>query len=158
VIESLKRFQDSAESKCLAPRFEHAINVLMNRVTGVSPVVAAHKKLIVSCLTMADGRNHSSREGTFFKRPPGKGSPHPTTAPPGSMRRDRPCFLWRTSWKQSQDRTGHVHDEIAVIFGKAHFVPFALPRTLLTIRKALLLSARERSLRHQNALTFVAAT
>ena len=37
-------------------------------------------------------------------------------------------------------------DEIAIIFCTAHFIPFALSRALLTIRKAFLFGALERSL------------
>jgi hypothetical protein len=148
---------DSARSSWVAPRFEHAINGLMDIVTGVGPAVAAHKKLIVSRVTMADSRNHSGSKGTFCERPPGECPSYPTTAPPGSVCRDRSCFLWRTTWEQSQDRTGHEHDEIAIVFGTAYFVPFALSRARLTIRKTFLLGALERSLRNQDALAFVAA-
>jgi hypothetical protein len=130
----------------------------MNRVTGVSPAVAAHKKLILSRVTMADGRNHSGSKRTFLERPPDECPPHPTTAPPCSVCRDRSRFLRRTPWEQSRDRTGHMHDEIAIIFGTAHFVPFALSRALLTICKAFLFGALERGLRSQDALAFVAAT
>ena len=153
-----RKVRDSAKSGCIAPRFEHAINGLTNRVTGVTPAVAAHKKLIVSRVTMADGRNHSGSKGTFLERPPGECPPHPTTAPSGSVCRDRSRLLRRTPGEQSRDRTDHTHDEIAIIFGTAHFVPFALSRALLTIREAFLFGALERSLRNQDALTFVAAT
>jgi hypothetical protein len=64
----------------------------------------------------------------------------------------------RTPWEQSRDRTGHAHDEIAIIFGTANFLPFSLSRALLTICKAFLFGALERGLRNQDALTFVAAT
>jgi hypothetical protein len=107
---------------------------------------------------MADGRNHNGGKGTFLERPPGECPPHPTTAPPGCVCRDRSRFLRRTPWEQSRDRTSHVHEEIAIIFCTAHFIPFALSRTLLTIRKAFLFGALERSLRNQDALTFVAAS
>ena len=153
----VERFSDPVKSSWVAPRFEHALNSLTNRITGVSPTVAAHKKIIVSRVTMADGRNHSGSKGTFLERPPGECPPHPTTAPPGSVCRDRSRFLQRTPWEQSRDRTSHVHDEIAIIFCTAHFIPFALSRALLTIRKAFLFGALERRLRNQDALTFVAA-
>jgi hypothetical protein len=137
----VERVRDSAKSSWVAPTFEHTINGLMNRVTGVSPTVAAHKKLIVSRVTVADGRNHSGSKSTFLERPPGECPPHPTTAPPGSVCRDRSRFLRRTPWEQSQDRTDHMHDEIEIIFGTAHFVPFALSRALLSIRKTFLFGA-----------------
>jgi hypothetical protein len=152
----VERFRDSVG--WVAPRFEHAINSLMNRITGVSPTVADHKKLIVSRVTMADGCNHCGSKGTFFERPPRECSPHPTTAPPGRVCRDHSRFFRRTPWEQSQDRTGHAHDEIAIIFGTAHSLPFALSRALLTICKAFLFGALKRGLRNQDALTFVAAT
>jgi hypothetical protein len=107
---------------------------------------------------MTDGCNHSGSKGTFLERPPGKCPPHPTTAPPGSVFRDRSRFLRRTPWEQSRDRSSHVHDEIAIIFCTAHFIPRALSRALLTICKAFLFSALERGLRNQDALTFVAAS
>jgi hypothetical protein len=153
----VERFADPVKSSWVAPRFEHAINSLTNRITGLTPTVAAHKKIIVSRVTMADGRNHSGSKGTFLERPPGQCPPHPTTAPPGSVCRDRSRFLQRTPWEQSRDRTSHVHDEIAIIFCTAHLIPFALSRALLTIRKAFLFGALERRLRNQDALTFVAA-
>lgn len=153
-----RKVWDSAKSSWVAPRFEHAINGLTNGVTGVSPAVAAHKKLIVSRVTMADGRNHSGSKGAFLERPPGECPPHPATAPPGSVCRDRSRLLRRTPGEQSRDHTGHTLDEVAIIFDTAHFVPFALSRALLTIREAFLFGALDRSLRNQDALTFVAAT
>ncbi len=116
----------------------------MNRVTGVSPAVAAHKKLILSRVTMADGRNHSGSKRTFLERPPDECPPHPTTAPPCSVCRDRSRFLRRTPWEQSRDRTGHMHDEIAIIFGTAHFVPFALSRAAHHLQGILVRRARAR--------------
>src|ERR1700730_14046246 len=107
---------------------------------------------------MADGRNHSGREGTFLERPPGERPPHTTTASPGGVRRDRSRFLRRTPWEQSRDRRGHVHYEIVIIFGAAQCVPLTLSRALLTIRKAFLFGALERKLRNQDALTFGAPT
>jgi hypothetical protein len=109
-------------------------------------------------MTMADGRNYSGSKRTFLQHPPGECPPHPTTAPPCRVCRNRSRFLRRTPWEQSRDRSGHMHDEIAIIFGTAHFVPFALSRALLTIRKAFLFGALQRSLRNHDALTFVAAT
>jgi hypothetical protein len=153
-----KSFWDSAGSSWVAPRFEHTINDLMDIVTGVTPAAAPHKKLIVSRMTMADGRYNGGSKRTFLECPPGECPPHATTAPPCSVCRDGSRFLRRTPWEQSRDRSGHTHDEIAIILGTAHFVPLALSLALLTIRKAFLFSALQRSLRNHDALTFVAAT
>jgi hypothetical protein len=76
LVQWWKVFRDSARSSWVAPSFEHTINGLMNRVTGVSPAVAAHKKLIVSRVTMADGRNHSGSKGCLLERPPSERPPH----------------------------------------------------------------------------------
>jgi hypothetical protein len=51
-----------------------------------------------------------------------------------------------------------MQDEIEIIVGTAHFVPFAFSRARLAICKAFLFGALERSLGNQDALTFVAAT
>ena len=114
----VERFSDPVKSSWVAPRFEHAINSLTNRITGVSPTIAAHKKIIVSRMTMADGRNHSGSKGTFLERPPGECPPHPTTAPPGSVFRDRSRFLRRTPWEQSRDRTSHVMMRLRSFFAR----------------------------------------
>src|SRR5271157_4889873 len=127
----------------------------MNRVTGVSPAVAAHKQLIVSRVKMADGRNHSGGQSLRFETSPGGRAPHPTTAPSSSVCCDRLRFSRRTPWEQSRDRIGHVHDEIAIFFGTTHLVPFASSSALLTIGKAFFLSPLQRSLFYQDALAFV---
>src|SRR5271166_2575394 len=63
-----------------------------------------------------------------------------------------------TPREQSRDRIGHVHDEIAIIFGTTHLVPLASSSALLTIRKAFFLSPLQRSLFYQDALAFVPST
>jgi hypothetical protein len=51
-----------------------------------------------------------------------------------------------------------VDDEIAIIFGTTHLVPFAPSRPLLGIRKAFLFGALQRSLFYQDAFAFVPST
>ena len=73
----------------MSPTFDHLINGLMNRVTGVSSAVAAHKQLIVSRVTVADGRNHSDGQSLRFETSPGGRATHPTAAPQAGVPGDR---------------------------------------------------------------------
>src|ERR1700688_4320724 len=65
----------------VSPTFDRLINGLMNRVTGVSSAVAAHKQLIVSRVTVADGRNHSGGQSLRIETAPGGRATHPIAAP-----------------------------------------------------------------------------
>jgi hypothetical protein len=113
--------------------FNHPVNGLMNRVTGVSAAVAVHKQLIVSRVTEADGRNHSGGQSLRFESLPGGGAPHPTTAPRSRSCCDNSRFSRRTARKQFQNRFCHLRGEIAVILSAPHLVSFAPSRTMLGI-------------------------
>jgi hypothetical protein len=86
----------------VSPTFDHLINGLMNRVTGVSSAVAAHKQLIVSRVTVADGRNHSGGQSLRFETSPGGRATHPTAAPQRRVCCDNSRFSRRTARKQFQ--------------------------------------------------------
>jgi len=142
----------------VAPAFDYPLNGLMNRVAGVSPAVAAHKQLIVSRVTVADGRNHSGGQSLPFETSPGRCAPHPTTAPQPRVCCDNSRFSRRTARKQLQNRFCNLRGEFAVILSTPHLVPFAPSRTLLGIRKAFLFGAPQRSFLYQDALAFVPST
>jgi len=142
----------------VSPPFDHLINGLMNRVTGISSAVAAHKQIIVSRVTVADGRNHSGGQSLRFETSPGGRATHPTTAPQRRVCCDNSRFSRRTARKQFQNRFCNVRRELAVILNAPHFVPFAASRTLLGIRKAFLVGALQGSLLYQDALAFVPST
>jgi hypothetical protein len=143
----------------VSPTFDHLINGLMNRVTGVSSAVAAaHKQLIVSRVTVADGRNHSGGQSLRFEPSPGRRATHPTAAAQRSVYCDNSRFSRRTARKQFQNRFCNVRRELAVILSAPHLVPFAASYTLLGIRKAFLFGARQGSLLDQDALAFVPST
>jgi hypothetical protein len=124
----------------VSPTFDHLINGLMNRVTGVGSAVAAHKQLIVSRVTVADGRNHSGGQSLRCKTSPGGRAAHPTAAPQRRVCCDNSRFSRRTARKQFQNRFCNVRRELAVILSAPHLVLFAASRTLLGIRKAFLIS------------------
>src|SRR5664280_3116644 len=84
------------------------IEVFANRATGVGAAVAAHKKLIVSRVTMANGRNHSGGKCSLLERLAGGSAPHAATAPACSVFCNRSRFFGRTPREQFQDHTGHV--------------------------------------------------
>ena len=134
------------------------IEVFANRATGVGAAVAAHKKLIVSRVTMANGRNHSGGKCSLLERLAGGSAPHAATAPACSVFCNRSRFFGRTPREQFQDCVGHALGKAAIIFGTAHRVPFAAQRALLTIREAFLFRLLERGSRYQNALALVSTT
>jgi hypothetical protein len=142
----------------VSPTFDHLINGLMNRVTGVSSAVAAHKQLIVSRVTVADGRNHSGGQSLRFETSPGGRATYPTAAPQRRVCCDNSRFSRRTARKQFQNRFCNVRRELAVILSAPHLVPFAASRTLLGVRKAFLFGALQGSLLYQDALAFVPST
>ena len=108
----------------VAPTFDYPINGLTNRVTGVSPAVAALKQLIVSRLTVADGRNHSGGQSLSFETAPGGRASHPAASPQRRVRCDNPRFPRRTARKQFQNRFCHGRREIAIILSTPHLIQF----------------------------------
>jgi hypothetical protein len=142
----------------VSPTFDHLINGLMNRVTGVSSAVAAHKQLIVSRVTVADGRNHSGGHSLRFETSPGRRATHPTAAPQRRVCCDNSRFSQRTARKQFQNRICNVRCELAVILSTPYLVQLAASRTLLGICKAFLFGALQGSLFYQNALPFIPST
>ena len=93
-------------------------------MTGVAELILASRQLIVSRLTVADGRNHSGGQSLSFETAPGGRASHPAASPQRRVRCDNPRFPRRTARKQFQNRFCHGRREIAIILSTPHLIQF----------------------------------
>src|ERR1700730_12664511 len=107
-------------------------------------------------MIMADGGDDGGRECVLFKRPSCGCASYSTTASGGGMLGDGICLLPRAARKQFLQGICHASGEIAVLFGAPRLLPSAPDGAPISVFEALVFSALQRGILHQNALALVA--